>query len=156
MIQDRLLVVERIVISPAGKKVSKGFDNDKAVQTLKGKRDSYFKKHEDELMEYYIQGMPYLLVDEKFKLQEQVEAQGKEHESEWTKTRLEVLELKERNRELEEKLKEIAKGRPPLSREEVREMFKEEFRKMSGPLEKEGTFSSSKSLSKISSFTNHS
>lgn len=91
--------------------IAKGIDKEMTIEALKGKRYSYFKKHPDELMDEYGKGVQYLLIDEKFSLQKQMTVQQEKHESEWMKTRLDVLELKDRNRDLEDRFSELEKLR---------------------------------------------
>ena len=49
----------------------------------------------------------WLLVGEGWQLKVQAEDSEKKHESEWTRTRLELLEVKEKRRELEEKVQQM-------------------------------------------------
>ena len=64
------------------------------VEVLLGHFHPYHKPSLETLEEEYAEkALPYLVVDEKFSLKTQLETKEKAHESEWTKVRLENLEL---------------------------------------------------------------
>jgi integrase len=100
-----------------------------AIEALKGKANSYYKQHPEELEEEYMKAHPHLLISEKYTLTNQLQRQESEHKSVWNETRLELLEEKAKRQELEAKLKALEE-RPRMSREEIRKMFEEEFMRM--------------------------
>ena len=76
------------------------------IYALKGKKANY-NKPAKYLKLVYLALMPRLLVGEGWQLKVQAEDSEKKHESEWTRTRLELLEEKEKRRELEEKVQQM-------------------------------------------------
>lgn len=70
------------------------------VEVLMGHFLSYYKPTLEHLEEEYLKALPYLSVDEKFKLKVEIESKDKEHRADFQQTRLELLEEKEKTREL--------------------------------------------------------
>ena len=78
-----------------------------ASETLLGHKANYYKPTLDELEEEYLKAVPLLTVSEVPRLKEKMEAQEHRHESEWAKARLEILELKEREKEWRETIERL-------------------------------------------------
>lgn len=76
------------------------------VEVLMGHYLSYYKPTEEHLLQYYRTAVPYLAIDERFRLKEEMERKEEVHESEWAKSRLESLELREELRRQKEGLAE--------------------------------------------------
>ena len=77
------------------------------AEALLGHRASYDKLPWEHVRERYRAAVPYLVIDEKFRLQTELKAQEERHESEWTRTRLELLEMKEKEREWREAMDDL-------------------------------------------------
>ena len=58
-------------------------------------------------MEEYLKAVPFLTPSEAEEAKRELSEEKEEHERAWTTTRLELLEEKERNRRLEEKMEAI-------------------------------------------------
>lgn len=77
------------------------------VEVLMGHFLSYYKPSLEHLEEEYLKALPYLSIDEKFSLKVEIEAKDREHNVAWKDMRLEVLTLKDENRELKANQAEI-------------------------------------------------
>lgn len=77
------------------------------VEVLMGHFLSYYKPSLEHLEEEYLKALPYLAIDEKFRLKVEIENKDKEHRVDFQQTRLELLEEKERTRALEETMREM-------------------------------------------------
>jgi hypothetical protein len=73
-------------------------------EVLMGHSLSYYKPSDEHLLAYYRGAIPALSIGEKYKLQEELKMQEKEHKDATIETRLELLELKERDKKHEEEL----------------------------------------------------
>lgn len=70
-------------------------------EVLLGHYLNYYKPTLEHLEEEYLKALPYLSIDEKFSLKVEIEAKDKEHTAAWKDMRLEVLTLKDENKELQ-------------------------------------------------------
>jgi hypothetical protein len=77
------------------------------TEALLGHRSNYFKPSAEDLEEMYLNAVPFLTIDERFKLKVELENKEKEHGAQWKDMRLEVLSLKDENRTLENKLSNL-------------------------------------------------
>lgn len=71
---------------------------DLEAEALMGHREAYDKVPWSHIKERYLVAVPHLSIDERFMLKDAIAVKEAEHESEYTKTRLELLELKEERR----------------------------------------------------------
>jgi hypothetical protein len=74
---------------------------DLEAEVLMGHKRAYEKVSWDHIKERYMAAVPHLSIDERFSLKEELSRSEQEHESQWTKVRIENLENKEKVRELE-------------------------------------------------------
>lgn len=95
--------------------VAKDYIREEYVEKLLG-HDTGVKEHYDRrlpkpLIEQYLKAMPYLSIDSAYRaeaeLSQKLEEQQKQHASEWNEVRLENLELKERQREADKRMKDM-------------------------------------------------
>lgn len=80
---------------------------DLEAEILMGHKTSYQKLTWAHVKERYLVAVPHLSIDEKFSLKVEIAVKDRQHDSEWQRTRLELLEEKERTRELEEKMQDM-------------------------------------------------
>ena len=97
---------------------------------LMGSQYSYHKPTPEHLEQVYLGTVDNLYLNEKYQLRQAIKVQEQEHSAKWQENRLELLESRDRIRELEKKLKDL-ETKPGLTREEVRKMFEDEFQRMS-------------------------
>lgn len=90
---------------------SRGIVRPETVEALLGHKMSYFKPSIEELEQEYAGAEPFVTISESVQLKAQIATQDQEHDSEWQRTRLELLEQKEKTRELESA---IARGQEDL------------------------------------------
>lgn len=64
-------------------------------EVLLGHAFNYNKPSAEHLEEEYLKAVPFLSVDEKYVLRSELESQNEANESEWKRTRLELLEYKQ-------------------------------------------------------------
>jgi site-specific recombinase XerD len=98
------------------------------AEMLMGHVTSYDKSDMRHLEEVYLRALPALLVDEKYSLREQSKKLEADYATKDARTRSDLLESKEVIRTLQERIEEL-ESRPGLTREEIRKMWEEEFKK---------------------------
>lgn len=86
-----------------------------------GHQMSYFKPSLEELEQEYLKAVPSITTSESESLKVELQKKEEKHESEWTKMRLENLELRERLREHDEIIQQLS----PLIKRMREERMKE-------------------------------
>ena len=117
---------------------SKAISNPQMVERLKGRKVNYFKPSLEEVEAAYLQAMPHLLLSEEYALKEQVERRETEYSARDAKTRLDLLETKQKvaemekvNDELQATLAQLQAGGQIMTKEQIADAFNRQFLLMS-------------------------
>lgn len=105
---------------------------DKGVERLKGRKTNYYKPSYEELEAEYLKVLPYILINEKYTLKDQLSRQDQEHSARWADTKLKILELEENNRRLSEQVEGLLASGQVMTPDRLKEMVREVALEISG------------------------